>query len=252
MTAKDPKYLTIFKEIVSKIEAGELQPGDRIPSENDLINIYKVSNTTARKALLEIELQGWGTRIKGKGTFVLNRTEDKHLTRILGSFDAVRESFDENLIKEGFKPRKIILEKTIIENGFSSEINNRHYIIDGPVLKIHLLRFADETLLKDEIRYISMTVCPKINLLEPEQDMIKIYDEKYQLKLQKVIRTLGTTILKPGEINNYFAKEIPLAVFIIDGVILSSGDKVIEIERSFYRGDRYRFTAMADPELNKN
>lgn len=250
MTKSDnSKYLTISKEIIHKIESGELQAGDKVPSENELIKIYKVSNTTARKSLLEVELNGWATRIKGKGTFVLNRSEDKHLTRVLGSFHAVKESFNDNLIKEGFTPKNIILEKTIIGNGISSNINGRYYIIEGPVLKIHRLRFADEILLKDEIRYVSMNICPKINVLDLDQAFLKIYEDKYHLELQEVQRTLGTTILNPGESNNYFDTEIPLAVFILDGAVITVDGKIVEIEKSFYRGDKYKFSVTAKPLL---
>ena len=172
-----PKYTAISKELIQKIESGEFLPGDKIPSENDLIKMYAISNTTARKSLLELELQGWANRIKGKGTFVLNRSEDKHLTRVLGSFNAMKESFNNNLLREGFTPKNILLEKTVFENGISSNINNRHYIIEGPVLKIHRLRYGNDILLKDETRYISMSICPKINRLDLDQPLISIYEE---------------------------------------------------------------------------
>lgn len=246
-----PKYLTISKEIIQRIESGELEAGDKVPSENELIKTYNVSNTTARKSLLEVELKGWVTRIKGKGTFVLNRSDDKHLTRVLGSFHNDLESFSNNLLKEGFIPRNIILEKIILENGISSNINGRYYIIDGPVLKIHRLRYADETLLKDETKYISMTCCPKINILDIEESLNKIYIDKYQLKLGEVQRTLGTTILLPREPENYFDVEIPLAVFILDGAIYTIEGKIVEIEKSYYRGDKYKFSIKTKPELSK-
>ncbi|MEI6137626.1 MAG: GntR family transcriptional regulator [Mariniphaga sp.] len=244
-----PKYLTISKEIIRRIETGELEAGDKVPSENELIKTYKISNTTARKSLLEVELNGWATRIKGKGTFVLNRSEDKHLTRVLGSFQNDLESFSNNLIKEGFTPRNIILEKTILENGISSNINGRHYIIEGAVLKIHRLRYANETLLKDETKYISMTCCPKINFLDLEDSLNKIYEDKYHLKLGEVQRTMGTTILLPDEPTNYFEAGIPLAVFILDGAIFNSDGKIVEIEKSLYRGDKYKFSITTKPQL---
>ena len=243
------KYLSISKEIINGIESGKIQAGDKIPSENELINTYKISNTTARKILLEVELKGWAKRIKGKGTFVLNRFEDKHLTRVLGSFRAVKESFNENLIKEGFIPRNVILEKTVIENGISSSINGRHHIIEGSVLKIHRLRYGNEILLKDETRYISMSLCPKINILDLEDAFMKIYEDIYHLKLEEVQRTLGTTILHPGELNNYFDTEIPLAVFVLDGAIFNSDGTIVEIEKSYYRGDKYKFSINAKPQL---
>lgn len=246
-----PKYLEISKIIINKIESGELQAGDKVPSENELIKTYKISNTTARKSLLEVELNGWVARIKGKGTFVINRSVDKHITRVLGSFSAVKSDFNENLIKEGFTPKNIILEKTVMENGISTNINGRNYFIEGSILKIHRLRYGNDILLKDETRYISMNNCPKINLMDMQESLIKIYEDKYHLKLEEVERTLGTTILHPGESNNYFDSEIPLAVFILDGAIFTSDGKIVEIEKSYYRGEKYKFSIKTKPELSK-
>jgi len=252
MKKKDttPKYLAISKEIIRRIEAGELEAGETVPSENELINTYKVSNTTARKSLQELELNGWATRIKGKGTFVLNRSEDRHLTRVLGSFQAMKESFSSNLTKEGFTPKNIILEKTILEKGFSAKINDRYYIIDGPVLKIHRLRYGNDLLLKDETKYISMTCCPKINILDMEDSLVNVYEDHYHLMLENVQRTLGTTILDPKDSTNYFDSETPIAVFILDGVIHTQENKIVELEKSYYRGDKYKFSITTKPQLS--
>lgn len=244
-----PKYIVISNEIIQKIEAGELQPGDKIPSENELIKNYKISNTTARKCLLELEHKGWGNRIKGKGTFVLNRSEDKYLTRVLGSFHAIRESFNDNLLKEGLTPKNIILEKTIIENGISSNINNRHFIIEGPVLKLHRLRYGNELLLKDETRFISLTLCPKINLLDLDIPLLKIYDKNYSLQLENVERSLSTVVINPQDAMNYFENDKSMASFILDGAVICNNGKVVEIEKSIYRGDKYKFSISAKPAL---
>lgn len=252
MKKEEPKYKEISKTIISKIEAGELLPGDKVPSENELINTYKISNTTARKSLLDIEIQGWARRIKGKGTFVLNRSEDKHLTRILGSFHAVKESFNENLIREGFTPKNVTLEKTIIDNGMSIRINGKTYVIEGEILKIRRLRYADDLLLKDETRYISMQLCPRINMKEPKHSFIKTYEEDYNLQLENVERMLGSSIIYPEEPNNYFENDIPIPVFILDSAITAKDNKVVEIERSLYRGDKYKFSIETKPLLINN
>lgn len=245
-----PKYIVISKEVIQKIEAGELQPGDKIPSENELIKNYNISNTTARKCLLELEHKGWATRIKGKGTFVLNRSEDKYLTRVLGSFHAIRESFNDNLLKEGLTPKNIILEKTIIENGISSNINNRHFIIEGPVLKLHRLRYGNELLLKDETRFISLSLCPKINLLDMDIPLLKIYETNYNLQLENVERSLSTTVVNPRDATNYFENDKPIASFMLDGAVICNNSKVVEIEKSVYRGDKYKFSISAKPNLS--
>ncbi len=241
-----PKFIAISEEIIERIKSGQLQPGDKVPSENELIKTYKVSNTTARKSLLEIEMKGWARRIKGKGTFVLNRTPDHHLTRTLGSIDTTRRGFDENLIAEGFTPKHIILEKIILNEGISSEIGGKHFIIEGPVIKIHQLRYADDVVMKDEVKYISLDLCPKINLMPTEISYFKIYEKKYHLKITDINQTLSAHILQPADAENNFEVTQPIPVFILDSAVVSSEGKTIEIEKSYYRGDKYKFAIMAN------
>ncbi|WP_134087935.1 GntR family transcriptional regulator [Olivibacter sp. XZL3] len=243
-----PKFIAISEEIIEKIISGELLPGDKVPSENELIKIYQISNTTARKSLLEIESKGWARRIKGKGTFVLNRTSGHQLLRTLGSIDATRRGFNEGLKVEGFTPRNVLLEKTILKEGVSSAIMGKHYIIQGPVLKIHLLRYADDDVLKDEVRYISLQLCPKIDRLSTDVSYFKTYEDHYKLKINDIKQTLSADILHPKDSHNNFEVDTPIAVFALDGVVLTPTEEVIEIEQSYYRGDKYKFAVVAHPQ----
>ncbi|GAA4316925.1 GntR family transcriptional regulator [Compostibacter hankyongensis] len=249
MKKQQPKFLAISEDIIAKIASGELQPGDKVPSENEIIHSYRVSNTTARKSLLEIELKGWGRRIKGKGTFVVNRTRDHQLLRVLGSIGSTRRGFNESLEAEGFTPRNIILEKTVLQDGISSEINGQHFIIQGSVLKIHQLRYADDVLMKDEVKYISLELCPKIHMTSTEKSYFKLYEDEYYLKITDVKQTLSADILQPGAPDNNFDTREPIPIFILDSSIVTKGGKVVEIERSYYRGDKYKFAIIAHPEL---
>lgn len=246
---KRHKFISISEEIIEKIRSGELQPGDKIPSENEIIQQYSVSNTTARKTLLEIELKGWARRVKGKGTYVLNRTEDRHLLRTLGSIDDTRTGFDEKLKAEGFTPKNIILEKTILRDGISSEIAGKHYIIEGPVVKIHQLRYANDLIMKDETKYISLNLCPRINMMPTEISYYKIYEDKYHLKVTDVNQTLSADIFTRNHSENSFEINGPIPVFILDSAIACSNGKIVEIERSFYRGDKYKFAIIAHPGI---
>ncbi len=241
------KYVTISQHIIDKIKSGEWLPGDQIPSENELIKEFKISNTTARKVLLEIESKGWGKRIKGKGTFVLNRTPEHQLVRTIGSIDATRRGFHDYLVAEGFTHKDIILEKTILQDGISSDVNSKHYIIEGPVIKIHLLRYADDDLMKDETKYISLNLCPGINRLPTDISHFKAYEDQYHLKISDVKQTLGVRIFTKDTEENNFDVSHSIAVYVLDSVVLSEGEQVVEIERSYYRGDKYKFAIIANP-----
>jgi GntR family transcriptional regulator len=247
-----PKFIKISEYVINKIQSGELLPGDKVPSENELINQFNVSNTTARKSLQEIESRGYAQRIKGKGTFVLNKTEDHHLVRTLGSIDATRRGFNEGLKVEGFHPKTVVLEKTILDHGVSTEISGKHYIMEGPVLKVHQLRYADDLLLKDETKYISIKLCPKINMLSTDLSYFKVYEDRYHHKISDIKQNLSAVILPSNDPSNNFEVEDSLPVFVLDSVVLSQPDHVLELEKSLYRGDKYKFAIIAHPEYNES
>jgi GntR family transcriptional regulator len=95
-----------------------------------------------------------------------------------------------------------------------------------------------------------MSCCPKINLIDMQESSLKIFEETYHLELDEIQRSLGTTIFQAADPNNYFDTDIPLAVFILDGVVTTSDGKIVEIEKSYYRGDKYKFSVAAKPQLN--
>lgn len=67
-----PKYAQIANDLRAAIEAGEYQPGDRLPGENALIAQYKTSRGTARDALAVLRDEGLTDTRRGAGVFVRN------------------------------------------------------------------------------------------------------------------------------------------------------------------------------------
>lgn len=65
-----PLYKQLKEIIQEQIESGQKKPGDNIPSEKELCNIYNISQITARKAIFELVNDGALYRVPGKGTFV--------------------------------------------------------------------------------------------------------------------------------------------------------------------------------------
>lgn len=232
-----PKYFKISQKIISKIKKGELLPGMRVPSENQLINNYKVSNTTARKILQEIESAGWATRIKGKGTFVRARNVERSVTRILG--------FSRNMTEAGYIPSTKVLDAEVIKNGYSMTVNGRCYTIKSPIYRINRLRFADNIPMMLEIRYISMALCPDIETKNLEKSLYDIYEHIYGLKLTEVNQMLSTIIITDSQTKKLFGVKKPIPAFLVGGVTFCGKEMILEMEESIYRGDEYRFSVRA-------
>lgn len=65
-----PLYQKIKEDILRQIKDGQLLPGDKIPTEYQLMEKYGVSRITVSKALSELKSEGIITRFPHKGTFV--------------------------------------------------------------------------------------------------------------------------------------------------------------------------------------
>ncbi|BFL46806.1 FadR/GntR family transcriptional regulator [Lactonifactor longoviformis] len=64
------KYDIVADEILASIAAGKWKPGDKMPSESELIVMYKVSRVTLRESLKKLSMMGVLSIVQGDGTYV--------------------------------------------------------------------------------------------------------------------------------------------------------------------------------------
>jgi GntR family transcriptional regulator len=65
-----PPYRQIADQLRAAIERGDLQPGDKLPSEAALMEHYHVARMTARQAVQELRGEGRVVSEQGRGVFV--------------------------------------------------------------------------------------------------------------------------------------------------------------------------------------
>jgi len=231
-----PKYLRISRDIIGLIQSGKLPVGELVPSENELIQRYGVSNTIARKALQEAEAAGWVVRVKGKGTFVRQNRVDRSVTRILG--------FTRNMREAGRTPSTKLVRALVHKVGQHLTVNGRLYVLRGPLCQIERVRFADGIPMMREIRYISLAFCPEIQKKPLEGSLYDLYEQDYGLQLTQVDQTLSA-IRVPRELWKVFGLEAAVSAFRVEGVTFCGKEMILEMEDSIYRGDMYRFSVKA-------
>jgi GntR family transcriptional regulator len=64
------KYLQIADRLRDQMDSGGLQPGERLPSEPDLVKMFEASRNTVRLALATLTNSGLVVTRQGLGTFV--------------------------------------------------------------------------------------------------------------------------------------------------------------------------------------
>lgn len=77
MSEKTIKYIEIFEYYRDKILSGEMKYGERLPTEQEMGEMFSVSRHTVRQSILELEKQGYIYREKSKGAFVDKLDKDK-------------------------------------------------------------------------------------------------------------------------------------------------------------------------------
>ena len=65
-----PKYEIIRQSLYDAIASGEYQPGERLPSESDLVKTFAASRPTVIRALRELQFSGAIERRVGSGSYV--------------------------------------------------------------------------------------------------------------------------------------------------------------------------------------
>ncbi len=118
----EPLYQSVYNTIIQRIAGGEYAPGSMLPSEIDLGTELKVSQGTARKALIELELKGIIQRRQGRGTFVTLRTPENSLFHFFPLRTKDGEQIEPELESETVTRRKATAEETKKLNGQPKQV----------------------------------------------------------------------------------------------------------------------------------
>lgn len=65
-----PIYIQIIEDIKKKLIRGEINPGDKIPSQREFAKDMKVNPNTVQRAYREMESMGLVKTLRGQGTFI--------------------------------------------------------------------------------------------------------------------------------------------------------------------------------------
>lgn len=135
------KYASIYKDIKSKIENGEYEFQELLPSENQLIQTYDCSRNTIRRALGALVTDGYVQTMQGKGVRnIFQPTLQTSFT--IGGIESFKESAERNhqeartevLVFTELTADKKIANKTGFPVGSELYYLQRLHYLDGKAL----------------------------------------------------------------------------------------------------------------------
>jgi len=250
-----PYYIQLMDILKDQVQKKAWLPGDQIPGEQDLCEMYGISRTVVRQALRELELEGVIRRRKGKGTFIQDTKISEGLIQKL-------TGFYQDMIERGLKPVTKVLNQNVVPA--SEKVAGYLNIPVGEmVVDIQRLRFIDDEPIQLVSTYIPYDICPSLATVDLSNRSLYEYLEKeggiFLVKGRRFIEAVLANEMEASLLG--IERGAPL--LMLDSVSFSEEDRPIEYYHALHRGDRSRFEvellrvreqnhklANAEPELN--
>lgn len=234
-----PKYHQLARLLRAQIIKGRLQPGDQIPTEENLCREHGLSRGTVRQAIHVLEQEGLVQREQGRGTFVaVPKPKQQRAFFTLASFD-------EDMRRQGREPstRVLVAER----QAATPEVQERLQLRSGEeIFHIERLRLADNVPVAYEIRFLAIALCPELLQQDITHNSIHtLLIEHFHIPLVRTVHTVEVRLL-----SNFEASLLQTPpgspAFYVDRLTYTTGpagQRPAVWYQALYRGDEYHFRA---------
>lgn len=227
-----PKYVIVQNYIKDKIECGVLKTGDKIPSENELAQLFNCSRATINSAITRLSLEGVVERIKGKGTFV--KTPDNILSN---SVDGKLLSFKISSKVHGDNHK--LIDMDVLING--GDMPSKLMLLPGERYhQFTRLMYSQDKVISFEYSYLPYALYPQdIDRTLIEHEYLHSFIGKYCQKVPNRLQT-HISISCPDEMQQKYLKafkEEPLLLWYT--LVIDASDTILGYTENYARPEDF-------------
>ncbi len=236
-TSYTPLYVQIANILKQSIENGQFKKGEKLPSENELVQRFGISRITATAALDELVKARLAYRERGRGTFVAQP--------FLSNFSFF-SSFTEDMRERGLEPSSRMVSLRVAKPDLEMlEKLRMADISDYYCLK--RVRLANHEPVVFQSAYLPVDMYADLQSIDFEKQYL--YDVMRRTYGYKP--TWGEAIVEAGDATpeeaGYLEIKNGAPVLIIWHLTLDDRFVVLEFVRSVYRSDRFSFSTGRNP-----
>lgn len=227
-----PLYSQIREALRERILNGAFRGGGPIPSEYELVRAFAVSRTTVRQALSDLQKEGLIFKSHGKGTFVTRAKMLQRLTRV--------EGFGEAMSGMGHETSSRVLGHRVLRAGRT--LGARLAIAeDAEAMEIRRVRYLDRNPVSLDVTYVPVAIGKRLVKEDlVHRDVFAILDNDYGIALERAELKIDA-MAADAALANLLETELGAAVVRIERVTFTTGDKPIDFEYLYYRGDSFQY-----------
>jgi GntR family transcriptional regulator len=228
-----PYYIQLMDILKEKVQQKDWFPGDQIPGEQDLCELYGISRTVVRQALRELELEGVINRRKGKGTYIsLPKISEGLVQKLTG--------FYQDMIERGLKPVTKVLHQNVIPA--TEKVARFLNIKPGEkVIDVQRLRYINEEPIQLVTTYIPFGICPSLESVDlTNRSLYEYLEKECNVFITKGRRYIEAVLANETEAV-LLGVEHGAPLLMLDSISFSESGEPIEYYHALHRGDRSRF-----------
>ncbi|WHY91342.1 GntR family transcriptional regulator [Neobacillus cucumis] len=228
-----PLYHQLKERLKTSIDDGQWKPGDKIPSENQLMKEYSVSRNTAKKAIEELVQDGLLYRIQGKGTFV---AKPKLQQSLMGLY-----SFSKVFKEKGMVPKDIVIEIKEVKPAYEI-LTELQLAEEENVIEMKRLRCVDDEPYVLESSFFPKRVVPDMSLLKRvgEISLYDLLEEEFNVVVTRAKEAFEPVLIRSEE-SKYLQTLEGKPALLLERIAYGPDGVPVEFCRSIVRGDRCRF-----------
>jgi len=228
-----PLYHQLKVSLVQRVEEGVFSLGEPLPTEVELTETYGISRATVRRAMQEIEHDGYIYRVPGKGTFIIRTTVKRGLSRL--------SSFSEDMRERGLSLTAEILDfHTLPAPEHIADMLQVEP--EQPIVYINRLRYSEKFPIAINISYLNLpdSIIIAENELERKGSLWALLEDK-GVPLITVDKTIKAILA--NEDNAKLLKiSIGAPLLLVEGVLYTTNQVPVEYHRVISSGDRYTYS----------
>ena len=230
-----PMYRQIADALREKISAGELKPGDALPTESSLQEAFNVSRVTVRQALKLLTEEQIVESIQGSGTYVKEERVNYDIYQLTGFYEKLA---DRNVDTHS---EVSIFEVLKADAKLAEKLNLSH---DDKVWHVKRVRFIKQKPVNLEETWMPLAMFPDLTWEVMENSKYHYVEQIKKLVIDRSEQELVP--IMPSE-EAIAALSLDPAKPILEKVsrgFLKDG-RVFEYSRNVFNTDDYKFTLVA-------
>lgn len=231
-----PLYVQIRDSLRRKILEGSYAVHERLPSENEMMNLFGVSRITIRQALRDLHNEGLVFSAQGKGTYVSKPKAVQNVQRLQGFGEAMAaqgyEATARLLSIRECKPSKAVVAALQLPHG-------------DEVVEVKRVRYLNRDAVCLESSYFPLDIGRPLFSRDLSGDIFPMLENLFGIPLGHAEISLDAT-LADDDTQSLLDLKSSEPILRVERLTHNRSGRPIDFEYLCYRGDAFKYQFRVD------